>query len=423
MMTTFFSRIRLLATLLSLFLLIVIPLACVDPEDLSLFGTVDVLVVDGTINNLAEPQEILLNRSKADRLTGRFGSLPITKALVEVVVDSAQVIACHETVAGTYQLPGDFRGQIGHAYQLRITLSDGTHYLSTQQIMQSVPPIDAIKAQFNPTGLTTKVNGIYPAAHDISIDFKDPADQHNYYRWDWKLWEKQDWCKSCVQGEYAQYNIVGKGVGTNCYVGGNQLYEDCFSPPEITMPEYNYGGQNLYFVYDYNCRTQCWEILYSHAIDVFDDKFSNGGTMTGRRVAQIPFYQKEGCLVEIRQLALTADAYRFFLLFQQQTQNTGGLTDTPPSALVGNVRNIANAREKVVGYFTAAAASAKRYWIDRKDATGTYPGLFYAQNGRPPIPEPDAAKFCIAPLPLRPPKALCVPSNTKTPFKPDGWQE
>src|SRR5919199_1175052 len=86
-----------------------VPLACVDPEDIILKGTVDVIVVDGTITNLAEPQVIRLNRSRADPLTGRFGVLPITKANVEVVVDSVEVITCHETIDGSYQLPSDFR--------------------------------------------------------------------------------------------------------------------------------------------------------------------------------------------------------------------------------------------------------------------------------------------------------------------------
>ncbi|WP_179950488.1 hypothetical protein [Spirosoma aerolatum] len=56
-------------------------------------ATVDMLVVDGTIISLAEPQIIQLNRSTADRLTGRFGSQSLTQAVVEVIVDSTQVIA------------------------------------------------------------------------------------------------------------------------------------------------------------------------------------------------------------------------------------------------------------------------------------------------------------------------------------------
>lgn len=81
---------------------------CVDPEDIGLLDKLDVVVVDGTITNLAEPQIIQLNRSKA--VSGLTGSVPITKATVEVLVDSGQVIAAHETTDGSYQLPSDFKG-------------------------------------------------------------------------------------------------------------------------------------------------------------------------------------------------------------------------------------------------------------------------------------------------------------------------
>ncbi|WP_332369272.1 DUF4249 family protein [Spirosoma telluris] len=135
-MSTLSSSIRLL-----LWLPLVSTSACVDPEDILLRGTNDILVIDGTITNLAETQLITINRSTADRLTGRFGTLPITKAQVEVVIDSSVVTTAHETTDGLYQLPADFKGQVGHAYQLRFTLRDGTHYESTQQVMPPQSPL------------------------------------------------------------------------------------------------------------------------------------------------------------------------------------------------------------------------------------------------------------------------------------------
>ncbi len=414
---------------------------CVDPINLTGNGTVNILVVDGTITNLPEPQLIRINRSQADRLTGRFGSVPMTKATVEVIVDSAQAIPAHETVDGSYQLPSDFKGQIGHSYQLRFTLSDGTHYQSTRQVMQPVPPIDKVSAQFNPTSLPVELQlaGGYRAGHDIYIDWKDPANQHNYYRWEWQLWEKQSWCRSCQQGIYA-VNIIPPHAykDKTFYVSGDEPYENCFVPInyfEAAQPPFH----NELYVYDYPCRTQCWEILYSSSLNVFDDQFSNGGLILKRPVAQIPYYDSTASLVEIRQMSLTQTAYLYFKRFQDQTQNTGGIADTPPSAPVGNVRNAANSQERVVGYFTASAVSAVRHWIDRKDAKGlpfgdTDPAqtaksqgsdLFYSLNLRQPIPEP------IYPYPTirvwggppRPPTAICVSSNSRTPFKPTGWQD
>ncbi len=426
-----------LGSLLTAFLLT----SCVDQLDLTTNGMVDILVVDGTITDQPEPQLIRLNRSKSDPLTGRFGAVPITKATVEVIVDSTQRIACHETEAGSYQLPSDFKGQVGHAYQLRFTLSDGAHYQSTQQIMQPVPSISRVSAKFNPNSLPVglQLTGGYRAGHDIFIDWQDPANQHNYYRWEWKLWEKQDWCRSCQQGIYA-VNAVQPHVYKDriFYVSGNDLYENCFVPInyfEAGQPPFPNG----LYVYDYPCRTECWEILYSSSLNVFDDQLSNGGQITARPIAHIPYYDSTAALIEVRQLSLPQTAYAFFKRFQDQTQTTNGLTDSPPSAAVGNIQNTANRQEAVVGYFTASAVSAVRYFLDRKDVIGLpfgqtdptgeskLPGseLFYSLNLRQPIPEPiyPYPNIRLFGGPPRPVTAICVPSDSRTPFKPTGWQD
>ena len=403
--------------------LAILVVSCVDPLELDLTGNVDVIVVDGTITNLAEPQLIRLNRSKADPLTGRFGTTPIAKATVEILVDSSRVVSLHETDSGRYQAPDGFVGEIGHAYQLRFTLPDGTRYLSNHEVMVAVPPIRKVSAVFNPTSLPAQLyDGTfnqYRGAHELSIDWQDPVGEHNYYRWDWKLWEKQEWCRTCVQGFYLIFQPYDN----------TQLYEDCIDYELISTDSFD-----SYFVNDYLCRTKCWEILYNYAINVFDDQVSNGGQIQGRRVAQIPYYQDNGCLVEIRQSSLTQKAYSYFKLFQDQTQNTGGVADTPPSIPVGNVRNATNSRENVTGYFTATAVSTVRYWLDRNDATGKPPGLFEALNGLHPSiegePDPNGLRGKKGPTneygprnSNRVPRAVCVSSDSRTPNSPEGWRD
>ncbi|AUD07050.1 DUF4249 domain-containing protein [Spirosoma pollinicola] len=419
-------------------LLSLLPLACVDPEDLVLRGTVDIIVVDGTVTNLAEPQVILLNYSRADRLTGRFGTLPITKARVEVVMDSLVVTPAHETTDGRYQLPADFKGQIGHAYQLRLTLSDGTHYESTQQVMPPAARIEKIHAQFSLKSLSPPVLGYYTSGHDVFIELQDPADQRNYYRWDWVDYEPQYWCRTCHQGFYSIFNPIE--VSSDRYISGPEMYEECYFPTNIDPGARVYG-----VTWDYVCRTQCWEMLHSYSVALFDDQYTNGGLIPNFKVAAIPFYQHGPCLASVRQSSLTPDAYRYFKLFADQTQNTGGLADTPPTAPVGNVHNVANPKEVVVGYFTASGVFSKPIYIDRKDYQGVplgydpingYPQgqgseLFYALNRRDPHPEPSpdpnpppnsplVVNFFIDNTP-RPPTALCAPLDQRTPFKPEGW--
>ena len=385
------------SSLYSFLLFSVLILGCVDPYEPEVKSTVDVIVVDGTITNLPEPQTIRLNRSKADPVTGRFGTTPITKASVEVVVDSITVITFSETEAGRYQAPAGFRGQVGHKYQLIFTLGNGINrYESDTQIMHSVSPITAVNVRFNPISLSPvqQLKGGYSAAHDFYVETQDPPDQHNYYQWEWVDWERQEWCRSCQGGLY--YVKDAKG----------DLIEDCVAT-NAPVP----------FVYDYNCRTVCWEIVYSSDLVLFDDQFNNGSLIKGLRVAQVPVYSKEHCLVEIRQSSLTATAYSYFKKLNEQTQKTGGVADTPASIPAGNVRNQTNQTEVVAGYFTASAVASQRYWLTRSDAIGFAPGLFAALNdGRLPVNEQSLARD-------RPPLAVCVPSDSRTPFKPIGWRD
>ena len=417
----------------------IFPLGCVDRLDLNLSQRTNIIVVEGILTDLPEPQRIRLNRSQADPLTGRFGTLPITKASVEVVVDSSQRIDCHETADGTYQLPSDFRGQVGHAYQLRFTLSDGIYYESTQQVMPAVPPLGKLVANFNRTSLPAGLlEGNFRSGYDLLVDTQDPASQPNYYRWEWTLWEKQAWCKSCTQGYYMpnKLNLVSSYPNILIYQTQPDLLEDCLAAPAAEL----FGGVHTTtanFTNDYPCRTQCWEVIHGTAISVFSDSYSNGGLLTSRKVGQVPYYTQNPALVDVRQSSLTADAYRYFSQLEQQTQNTGGLADTPPTALIGNVRNSANSQEKVVGYFTAGSVSSIRHWLPKNDAsgiaygsvdtTGTKPvftdnQLLMALARRLPNPEP-RLNFTILCGGSRPPTALCVPSDSRTPFKPTGWRE
>jgi hypothetical protein len=434
-------------------LALLLPMACIDPSSDLVVSTNDILVVDGTITNLAEPQTIRLNRSKANPFTGLFGTTPITKATMVVVVDSSLSISCHETTDGSYQLPSDFKGQIGHAYQLRFTLEDGTQYVSSQQVMQAVPAITKVSARFNTQSLPVSQLKGYTAAHDLFIESQDPAQQHNYYRWDWKLYERQYWCKSCRNGVYAVHKVLPNVYQSDKYftyfVAGDELYEDCFTPasglsqadPKApVVPQENW-------TYDYPCRTSCWEILYNSDIQVFDDRYANGAMISQQRVAQIPFYDYQPALVDVRQLSLTPDAYRYYKLFADQAQKTGGLADVPPTALGGNIHQADNPGAQTVGYFTASAVSVVHYWLDRADRQGFAYGaldpagahlndgddLFFALNERRPAPEPPplyilddyraTPKVKIWPYADRPPTAPCLQSDNRTPFKPEGWRD
>jgi hypothetical protein len=372
--------------------------ACVEPftpQNLTLEGAV--LVVDANLTDQPEAQFVRLTRSVAKPFD-EFVEEPLAGASVTVLVNGvAQTL--RETVPGRYELPAGFVGKVGERYQLRFTLPDGRRYESTAETMPAVPPILRACDTFDAQGLANVEKTAYTPAHRVYIDTQDPADVRNFYRWSWTLWERQNWCYSCQNSVL----LPTDGIGTTNRCADISEYNNPI-PPRW---------------YDYECKTKCFDLLFSDDINVFSDQYSNGQRIVGRLAGKIPYLQAQGALVEIRQQALTVEAYRYYQLFASQTQANGGLADTPPAPLVGNIRNLQDEKEIVSGYFTASAVSRYRYWLDRKNATGVPVGLFKAQNGgRDPLPEP----FVRTPTGFRPPTALCLPSDTRTPDTPEGWQ-
>ncbi|WP_288426080.1 DUF4249 domain-containing protein [uncultured Spirosoma sp.] len=386
-----------------LLLLTWLVLGCVSAYDPELSFNADLVVVNGMITDLADAQTISLTRSRSQRDSADIVT-PIRRAQVDVRVDEATTIRLTESQPGVYAFPADFRGKVGSRYQLRFTTEEGTSYASTVETMTAVPAIQRAYDQFTATGPIVRADGTPVPANDVYIDFQDPAGTRNFYLWRWRLYETQLWCATCKQGRYLIRDIGPVGAGPLDVVG--------------CVPDQSLGYSNLY---DYACRGQCWDIFYSSAIDTFSDVYTNGQSQVGHKVASIPIYQLDPALIVIEQLSISADAYRYYKLFADQVQNTGTLADSPPAPIAGNVKNLNNTQENVVGYFTAASVAVSRYKLKRQNITGAgrYQGLFYAQTGRLPNVDPGNGSIFGQGIP----SALCVPSTTRTDLLPEGWNQ
>ena len=116
-------------------------------------------------------------------------------------------------------------------------------------------------------------------------------------------------------------------------------------------------------------------------------------------------------------MSLAPNTYRYLKLLQDQSINTGTLADTPPAPLRGNIRNVKDANELGLGYFSASSGSEVRVMLDRRNTTGGLPnGLYSFINNRPVTLEELSNERPDVPL------AICQPSFTRTPITPFGWR-
>ncbi len=376
-------------TLTFLISVLCIAVACVEPVEFIAGNNKEILIVDGVVSDKDEDQYISLRKAYVSSNTNVFRG--ITDASVMVIEDGTNELICREGESGRYYLPTGFRGKVGHSYVLKIRLPNGNEYESESETMRAVPDIDRIYAEYKPKGVSWR--GAPVDGHHVYLDAFDFPDSEDYYSWSWKLSEKQEYCMTCEGGMYmpdAPYNGI------------------CLEYPHL---------KRAGVIYDYVCNSKCWEMYFSETYNIMSDIYSSGRKISGRKVAEIPFFQINGAVVEIYQASMTPSAFRFFKLMVDQTQNTGSLVETPPAPLVGNIKNKKDPFESIGGFFMVSSYKIKQFWLARND-TGNQPvtlvSMFYGRYVNPEPYDPDAK-------PPRPPLAPCVASATRTPVRPRGW--
>jgi Domain of unknown function (DUF4249) len=380
--------------LLLFFILISSIASCIDPFDLKYDLNKTVLIVDGVLSDENGEQTIIIKQSTPN-LQGLSSSIiPLEKAKVEILVNGAEKIPYIESVVnpGNYIGPANFKAELNKTYQLLITTAAGKSF---QSKIEKLKKGSEIKKTYQKLELNGKpIDKNFKAYHNIYLDTDDPAGKGNYYLWTWKLYEKQEVCRSCdTQERYYPNPYPGRCVKD--------------------LPNFLRNT-----IYDYQCAGDCWEILNSLSANVMSDDFSDGKTITARLIAQVPIYQlNAGALIEIHQQSIDADTYKYMKILVDQNQNSGGLADTPPVSLVGNIESANGDNETVAGYFRVTDESINKYWIDRTDIAGQEIKPIGLLGGRAVSLEPTGMDT------TRPPFAPCIEGYTRTKIRPTGWQD
>ena len=74
----------------------------------------------------------------------------------------------------------------------------------------------------------------------------------------------------------------------------------------------------------------------------------------------------------VKQYALTQEEYTYLEALRKNTENIGTLFDPLPTQLTGNVHNVADAGEVVIGFVGAQSVVEQRIFIDRSQLPGSW---------------------------------------------------
>ena len=69
--------------------------------------------------------------------------------------------------------------------------------------------------------------------------------------------------------------------------------------------------------------------------------------------------------MRVEQHSLTTEAYQFFKLLKDQASINGDIFDPPPATLRGNMINLTDPDENVIGYFRASDVAIDSMFLTR----------------------------------------------------------
>jgi hypothetical protein len=277
-------------------------------------SAISYLVVEGVIN--AGSDSTIISLSHTVSISAKTTANPQTKAIVIVESDQNVSYPLTEIPGGKYVSPG-LNLDVTRQYRLRVKTPDNQQYLSDFVGVKVTPPIDSIGFNIDNTR-----NGL-----QIYANTHDPNSNTHYYRWDYQ----ETWTF------HSKYN---SGYITN----GTAI-----------VPRSS--NQLIYY---------CFAGAASSTIDIGSSAALQKDAIYQAPITLIPSTSEKietRYSILLRQYALTGDAYNFWVNIKKNTEQLGSIFDAQPSTAAGNIHNINNAAEFVVGYISACTVQTKRVFI------------------------------------------------------------
>lgn len=309
-----------------------------------------ILVVEGFINILGIT-EIKLSRST---IVGERNMEFEKNAVVRIEAEDNTIYPLDEKDSGKY-VSAHLQLDMNRKYRLNIRTDENKQYTSTYEAPVITPPIDSIS--------WIRYNGgveIYVNAHDNINNTK-------YYRWEYdETWEFKSRFQTQMDVEYSTGPL------------GNRIAKLVYRDPL---------GKHADTLY------RCWKDRSSSTI-----KLGSTEKLGEARVySPIIFYPKASWelavlySVLVKQYGLNKDAYEFYSRIKKNTESLGSIFDAQPSEIKGNLVNIADEKELVVGYVGVGSVTEKRIFISNAELQD----WFYLQPCDPEIEIPNISDSLI----------------------------
>ena len=294
--------------------------SCVEPYQPEISEIQDLLVVNGRITD--QPGEHMVEVSRSSPYN-EPDFIPVNGCVVRVEDETGQGVIYSEYRPGVYRadLDESFLG-VNKAYKLYVYTQEGEEYQSDYDSLLACPQVDSLYYSTESKETDNPNNTYYGL--QFYVDVKGKKDESRNFLW--KLEESYEY--------HAPYFI-------QYYWNEDSLQE--FDPP-IDSLSICYRTQSIPELYTASTR-----YLVGNELNKYPLNFVPGRTLK----------LKIKYSLMVSQHSLSNDAFIYWEKINSLMTETGGLYEKQPAGSDGNIININDQEEQVLGYFYASQEMEK----------------------------------------------------------------
>jgi hypothetical protein len=309
-----------------LLLIITLTQGCIDPYYPEINSKQNSIVIDGTLTDKEGYHYIRVSRSVPFEFKE---NIPIQNCTVEVIDESGNAILFYESEPGLYEqwIAQEFL-ETGKKYKLRVN-AEGSVYESRFEIMLPCPPVDNVYYEIEKKETADPENPLFGIQYYTDLNTQS-GDAKNYR---WELEETWEY--------HSEYPI-------KIYWNGKE------------MIYLSVGSDSLFY---------CWNSGLIHEVYTGTIKDITANSLSGiplNWVSNETSRLKVKYSLLVKQYSLSDTAYDYWSQLQKISQETGGLYETQPPQIHGNISNINDDDEIVLGNFNVSGFSEKRVFVSEK---------------------------------------------------------
>lgn len=312
------------------FILAMVFMALLSCEE-SFFPEIDqadnLLVIDGKITDAPGPYTIRLNISSD---VYQFNYPPLTGASLTITDDLGESEVLTEEEPGVYRTAlNGLQGTVGRSYKIDIATKEGKNYMSEFEEITPSAPIRNVSAEiethFDPSLAHDRIG------YQFYLDGDAPTQQENYYLYELEATYKYK-TDFLIEFIFQNFSFIKWDAPDTFHV----CYKTFTVQELVTLSTKNLENPQI-------------NRLPLHFEDTED------------RLLAIRYS------LNAKQFSLTEKAYKYWRSIDEQISEQGNLYSRQPYQIRGNLTNVADPDEPVLGYFTAAGVSEKRIFVSRPE--------------------------------------------------------